>query len=181
MTPERIKALAHPLRVRLLWLLRERGPSTATRLAETLGQSSGLTSYHLRQLAQHGFVVEDTDRGNARDRWWRAAYRTSTMDAADARAVPEESEAYLRAISALHAERVDRWLAEIPTIPRAWDDAMDLSDYGLRLTPAEAADLLRELQDVIARYRRDLPDEPAPEGAEMVVLQLTLMPFLGHR
>jgi DNA-binding transcriptional ArsR family regulator len=49
--PHNLRGLAHPLRVRLLGLLRSDGSSTATRLAERLGQSSGATSYHLRQLA----------------------------------------------------------------------------------------------------------------------------------
>src|SRR6478735_11898073 len=69
----RLKALAHPLRVRLLGLLRTYGPSTATALARRVDQSSGVTSYHLRQLESSGFVVEDTERGNRRERWWKAA------------------------------------------------------------------------------------------------------------
>jgi DNA-binding transcriptional ArsR family regulator len=179
LTPQSIKALAHPLRVRLLWLLRERGPSTATRLAEIIGQSSGVTSYHLRQLAQHGFVIEDTERGNARDRWWKAAHRGSSVEAPAAREVPAETEVYMRAIAALYAERVDRWLYELPSLPQEWDDAADMSDYALRLTAEEAGNLLREMQRIIRSYRRDVPENPAPEGAEAVVLQMQLMPFIG--
>ena len=55
-----IRALSHPLRVRLLDLLRFDGPSTATLLARRVGESSGATSYHLRQLARHGFIEEDS-------------------------------------------------------------------------------------------------------------------------
>ena len=46
-----LKALAHPLRVRILDLLAERGPQTASSLAALIGESSGVTSYHLRALA----------------------------------------------------------------------------------------------------------------------------------
>ena len=67
-----LKALAHPLRVRLYDLLADEGPATASQLAARLGESSGTTSYHLRQLAKHGFIVEDEERGNRRDRWWRS-------------------------------------------------------------------------------------------------------------
>src|SRR5215212_10817955 len=70
-----LRALAHPVRVQLVGLLRRFGPSTATRLAERLGVNSGTASYHLRQLGAAGFVEEDTGRGNARERWWRSVHR----------------------------------------------------------------------------------------------------------
>src|SRR6516225_9301904 len=65
-----IRALAHPLRLELLDLLRFEGPSTATLLGQRLGESSGATSYHLRQLARYGFVAEMPSEGT-RERWWR--------------------------------------------------------------------------------------------------------------
>jgi uncharacterized membrane protein YfcA len=40
----------------LVGLLRTEGPLTATRAAELLGESSGTTSFHLRQLAKYGLV-----------------------------------------------------------------------------------------------------------------------------
>ncbi len=67
---EALKALAHPLRVRIFSELTSYGPATASALAARLGESSGSTSYHLRQLEKHGYVREDAGRGNGRDRWW---------------------------------------------------------------------------------------------------------------
>ena len=64
----------------MLGLLRSEGPATATTLATRLGLNSGATSYHLRQLEKHGFIVEDTSRGNARDRWWRAAHQSTQTE-----------------------------------------------------------------------------------------------------
>ena len=72
--PAGLKALSHPVRLRMLGLLRAEGPATATALAARLGLNSGATSYHLRQLAAHGFVEDDASRGNGRDPWWRAAH-----------------------------------------------------------------------------------------------------------
>ena len=40
------------------------------------GESSA-TSYHLRQLAAYGFVVEDPGHGRGRERYWRAVERSS--------------------------------------------------------------------------------------------------------
>lgn len=67
---ESLKALAHPLRVQLLDTLSTYGQFTASGLAERLGESSGATSYHLRQLEKHGFVREVEGKGTGRERWW---------------------------------------------------------------------------------------------------------------
>ena len=68
--PEALRALAHPLRIRILDLLPSRGPLTASKLGEIVGESSGSASYHLRQLAKHGLVREVEGKGTARERWW---------------------------------------------------------------------------------------------------------------
>jgi DNA-binding transcriptional ArsR family regulator len=70
--PAALKALAHPLRQRILRQLDREGPATSTTLAKALGENTGATSYHLRQLAEHGFVDEVPDRGRSRERWWQA-------------------------------------------------------------------------------------------------------------
>jgi DNA-binding transcriptional ArsR family regulator len=178
LTAQTLRGIAHPLRVRLLSLLREDGPSTATRLAERTGQSTGATSYHLRQLAMYGFVVEDESRGVGKERWWRAAHRTTSLEAEDAREAPADAEAYMRAVALEYADRVDRWLTELPAMPRQWDEAVTMSHYRLRLRAEEARRMLTELEAVIESYRRDEPDTAPPEDAERVVLQIQLMPFV---
>src|SRR5690349_15392883 len=100
-----IRGLAHPLRVKMLGLLRQGGPATATQLAARLGQSSGATSYHLRQLAAYGFVLEDTSRGEGRERWWRAAHRATHFDPASADpAIAAAGEAFLRGVIRTYGE-----------------------------------------------------------------------------
>ena len=70
-----LRAIAHPLRIRMLSFLQQEGPATSTTLAHALGESTGSTSYHLRQLARHGLIEEEVGRGDRRDRWWRATAR----------------------------------------------------------------------------------------------------------
>jgi DNA-binding transcriptional ArsR family regulator len=174
-----LRALAHPVRLQLVGLLRKHGPSTATRLAERLGVNSGTASYHLRQLGAAGFVEEDAERGNARERWWRSVHRTTWFDDPDlTEREPEAALAYLQAAAAIHARRTQRTLEELQTMPCAWRDTFDMSDWALRLTPEETTALQRELQDVIARYRRDAPETAAeaPEGAERVAVIAHLLP-----
>jgi DNA-binding transcriptional ArsR family regulator len=174
-----LKGVAHPIRLRLLGILREDGPSTATKLAERIGQSSGVTSYHLRQLAQFGFIEEAAEQGGGRERWWKAAHRSTSLEAEQVREAPVEAEAYMRAIANAYAERMDRWLGELPVIPKEWDEGATLSDFGLRLTAAEAADLINKISELITTYRQDGRDnEEAPEGAERVSVQFQVMPFI---
>ena len=70
-----MRAMAHPLRMRILGSLRIDGPATSAMLARRLDTDSGQTSHHLRQLARFGFVVEAPELGkgsHGRERWWRA-------------------------------------------------------------------------------------------------------------
>ncbi|WP_151525616.1 winged helix-turn-helix domain-containing protein [Serinicoccus kebangsaanensis] len=75
-----LKAFAHPLRMRMYDHLKDHGAATASTLARAMGESTGQTSYHLRQLAKHGLVEEDPDRGTTRERWWIAAGFSFTPD-----------------------------------------------------------------------------------------------------
>jgi len=70
---------------RLLGCWRAEGPATATGLAQRLGESSGTTSWHLRQLADHSLIEQDTERGNKRERWWKAAYESTELRMEDFR------------------------------------------------------------------------------------------------
>jgi DNA-binding transcriptional ArsR family regulator len=176
-----LRALAHPVRVQLLGLLRKYGPSTATRLAERLGVNSGTASYHLRQLGAAGFVEEDTERGNARERWWRSVHQMTELNDRDlADREPEATLAYLQSVAANYTLRTQRTLNELQTMPRAWRDTFSISDWALRLTPEEAVALRQELRAVIARYRRDTPEAAAtaPERAERVGVITHLLPEL---
>jgi predicted ArsR family transcriptional regulator len=173
-----LRALAHPLRNRLLGQLRLNGPATASQLGRVVGVSSGATSYHLRQLAAYGFVVEDTERGVGRERWWKAAHQRTILESETVMAAPAEAEAYLRAVAAAYADEMDRWLGERPALPEEWRHGSTLSNWSLRLTPAEAEALREELTALAERYRRfDAPDAPA--DSRPVTLQVQLMPFAG--
>ena len=180
-----LRGLAHPLRLELLGLLRLDGPATATQLAERTGQSSGSTSYHLRQLAAYGFVIEDTERSQGkRDRYWRAAHRLTTFDQPrDAgegeRALGEE---YLRIVADANARRVQATIAGLATLEQdlgdGWMDGFTESDLTLRLTLSEARALVAELEGIAAHYRREDPDgvPDAPRDAQRVVLQFQVLP-----
>jgi DNA-binding transcriptional ArsR family regulator len=175
-----LRGLAHPVRLRIVGLLRTEGPATATRLATRLGLNSGATSYHLRQLAAHGFVVEAPDLGTGRDRWWRAAHRSTWYDtSAVANESGELGEAYLSAVARLYAERMLGAVEEMATLPGDWQGAGTLSDHVFQLSPAELVQLLDDVSSVLRRYRRLDPEAPAPEGTAPVVFQFQAFPLPG--
>lgn len=74
-----LRALAHPLRVRIFDILSQLGPQTASSLAEQLGESSGSTSYHLRALAKQDLIREVEGKGSARERWWERPHGSISM------------------------------------------------------------------------------------------------------
>ena len=169
--PQSLRGLAHPLRVRILGHLRERGASTATRLAGDLGESSGTTSYHLRQLAGYGFVEEEPGRGAGRERWWRAAEPAGTH-AAD----PADAEGFLRAAALADFQRVQDYLTVAAGLPPDWDGTATISHRVLRLTPDQAADLLCRVDALLADYPADQPGTPAPPGTGRMVFQWQALP-----
>ncbi|MGY1742740.1 MULTISPECIES: helix-turn-helix domain-containing protein [unclassified Blastococcus] len=161
--PRVLRALSHPLRSGLLSLLRLEGPSTATRLGRRLGESSGATSYHLRQLAAFG-LVEEVLGGDGRERWWRAVHRSTRWsseglaDAGGAEVVGELTQHLLRqqtrVLAALAGEHDDLSEEERATV--------SLNDWALRLSPARARELTEELNGVLARWRAEEEDPEEP-------------------
>jgi DNA-binding transcriptional ArsR family regulator len=176
-----LRGLAHPLRVRLLFLLRSEGPSTATRLAQRLGLASGATSYHLRQLAAHGFVVEDTERGVGRERWWKAAHQWTRIPTGTDPETAEATDGWLRGVAAFWAEQINRAIDERPTMPTRWRDASIFADRMLRLTPQELDQLRDELRDLFDRYRPDDPaaTKSAPAESAAITIQFQAFPRPG--
>src|SRR3954447_20831701 len=71
--PERIRALAHPLRLTLLDYLDDVGEATATDCAKHTGETVANCSFHLRVLARYGFIEPAERRG--RERPWRRLHR----------------------------------------------------------------------------------------------------------
>lgn len=175
-----VRGLAHPLRVKILGFLRTEGAATATMLADRLGLNSGATSYHLRQLATYGFVVDDPERGVGRERWWRAAHAMTRWDNEELQA-EGTGEAYLRSIAQVYIERIQGVVEQYGTLPVPWQRASTLSDLVLRLTPQEAEQLQEDLFEVLTRYRQHRPesDEPVPPESIPVSVAYQVIPH-GH-
>lgn len=173
-----LRGIAHPLRIKILGMLRADGPSTSTTIALRLGTNTGATSYHLRQLAAYGFVVEDTGTGSRRERWWRAAQENTVLpDETLARDNTGLGAAFVRAVAQTQADNVLRAAEALPTLPEAWRRVLTLNDYLLTLTASQAARLAGELHDVVQGYRAAGPEQDG--NPAKVTVQLLLFPTTG--
>ncbi|WP_349866688.1 winged helix-turn-helix domain-containing protein [Leifsonia sp. WHRI 6310E] len=172
LSPSALRGLANPIRLQLLELLQADGPATATGLGEKVGLSTGVLSYHLRVLAEHGFIVEDAERGTGRDRWWKAVRRSTSFTfrmpedagAADPDEATEEAARYLRLVA---EQSYRRTIAFIDAVADPVEELAELpwtvTDLPLRLTVDEARALRSEVLELLARYRR-APETPDAAG-----------------
>ncbi|WEV30065.1 winged helix-turn-helix domain-containing protein [Streptomyces sp. 71268] len=160
----------HRVRRALLDLLAEVGTVTATEAAERLGYSSGLCSFHLRQLARYGHI-EEVPRAGGRARPWRLRQEAAPAD-------PSPVAGFGQLARGLEDESYQRWLARRDLAPPAWrrDEAFSAVAY---LTPEEMGAVADAVRRTLAPYQ-DREQRPAarPAGAEPVALIARLFPLL---
>ena len=179
LTPASLKALVHPLRIGMLGILRADGPATSSDLARKLETNTGATSYHLRQLERHGFVVEVPDMGTTRQRFWQAAHDYSILERSrmkeDADAVVLIDEV-MRLGSRLREAEVDEWIGSQDDWGAGWTDASASDDYLLELNRDELAELVNGIRSLIGRLAtRERSD--APTDVEAVRVHLVAFPI----
>lgn len=155
LTPEALKAFAHPLRIAMYRDLSAHGRATASQIARRLGESTGQTSYHLRQLERHGFIEDDPDApAGGRERWWRPV--GFTMERSDVTDPASRLAAgiALRAVVQERAEMLQRWFDSFDSFDELdlWSEsAMHVSSTS-DLTPEESRALTQELAAVLDRH-----------------------------
>ncbi|MFI5617912.1 helix-turn-helix domain-containing protein [Streptomyces sp. NPDC051567] len=171
-----LKALTHPLRIRLLGLLRYHGPATASELAVRTGESSASTSYHLRVLAKYAFVAEAEHR-DGRERRWRAVHLVTTWSN-EAMGASPGGRAAVGALRRRQIEHLTSSLAqheadvEAGRLGEEWREPSGVTDLLSRLTPESVAELWRVFEERLAELTaRDARD---PRARHVVVLTAAL-------
>ncbi len=167
--PRALRALAHPIRLELISLLRRGGPLTATQAGERIGESPSSCSFHLRQLAKYG-LVEEAGGGHGRERPWRA---TAISTEWAARGSDDEAEAATAMLSRVVIERYFEsaleWLDRRDTEGSEWVDAAAISDALVYMTPTELRELDGGIRALLEPYLKRLEArEPPQEGARPV-------------
>jgi DNA-binding transcriptional ArsR family regulator len=164
---DELKALAHPLRQRILYHLAYAGSASSTSLAREFGESTGSTSYHLRQLSRFGLIEEDRERSRGRERWWRIV-------PLDLRASPDEPEtaAITGQLRRIRLERdrrlVDRYVVNRHRFGQLAEAAM-FSSSALHLTEDELRRFAEEYVELVKRWWRP-SEERASDAAPIAVL-----------
>jgi hypothetical protein len=151
--PKALRALAHPLRWKLIDLIGSECTATATRCAEVLGESVASCSYHLGILAKYGYVEESPDR-TGREKPWRLV---STEQDLGPKGLDTEgelaAEAATEAFLDYELERTKQRLRRKSLEPEEWWPK--LAGETTWLTEEEYAAVWGELYAVLERYRRD--------------------------
>ncbi|MEU6401832.1 helix-turn-helix domain-containing protein [Streptomyces sp. NPDC046985] len=179
-----LKALAHPLRLKLYRALYLERAATASRLAHVVDEAVSLVSYHLRKLAEHGLIEEAEGRSeDARERWWRPASDGLSIYDEDFRDAPEKTAAHVAASRLLFEQRAElyrRHLDERAQWSPEWNAASCDSEYLTDLTAPELAELTAELHAVLMKYQtqgRAAQAAGDTEGREHVALHVYGFPF----
>jgi Helix-turn-helix domain len=169
--PLALRALSHPLRWRLIELLRLEDSATATRCAQATGESVASCSYHLGILAKYGFV-EPADPGRGREKPWRITNRrlsisTEGLDPEAAMAAEIVNEVFLDH----ELGRMKEAFRRIDREPQAWRERSGVRSRTPYLTPDELAGMRQEIQAVLERYAdREADPTARPRGSRPVRL-----------
>ncbi|MEE1619859.1 helix-turn-helix domain-containing protein [Zafaria sp. Z1313] len=163
--PQSIRALAHPTRLALLDHLDSVEQATATECAEAIGESVASCSFHLRSLAQHGYIVPGERRG--REKPWKTPTTSRTQS------IDPDAPGSVHAVSALaalsvqrQAERLRDYLRQAPSLPTSDVDLAGFLSSTFYATPEEMRQLRDEIQQAIDRFQgRVRNPEARPAGA----------------
>jgi DNA-binding transcriptional ArsR family regulator len=177
--PRMLRALAHPARLAILQFLVLEGPATATECAGVAGLSPSACSYHLRALAQYGFVEEDPESaGDGRQRPWRAriislSWGDEPGTSLGMRVAGQMMEQTVRS----QAEELrQRYLDRQSGYPAPWRRALGYTNDVLHVTPEELSGLRERLAEVVGEFRRLDPNERPPDASRVYVM-LDLIPW----
>lgn len=171
-----LRALAHPVRYRILGHLMSAGAQTASECAAVVGASASNCSYHIRELARYGLVERVADGGpgaDGRDRPWRpmaTGFQTGPEPGADPASDPVAALAHRRLLHLGIDD--DAALAHAATdghdeLPADWRRAEVLSTFGLLVTADELVELAAAV-DAILRPYIGLTRDDVPAAAERV-------------
>lgn len=168
-----LRALSHPLRLRLMDLLELEGPMTATEAAGRLATTPSNASFHLRLLARHGFV-EEAPGGRGRQRPWQRVDRPVHVDSDqlddDGR---HELRAVLEVMLARHRDHVLGWHRNRESYPQPWRDAAGEVHTVVHLT----SDELEQLNSALHQALSAVADRPARPGTKPVAVLLSTLPM----
>ncbi len=175
-----LRALSHPMRVRIFDVLAQEGPQTASTLAEILGESSGATSYHLRSLARHDLIREVEGERSGRERWWERPPGGIVYDSRAVQGSPAGEAALQVAVAEIHRRRYEELMeffgGRIDKEPTEWADASSSITSGISMTAEQTTDLIRRIEAVIDEAANAYRGQKG-EGVRRVSVRADIFPL----
>ncbi len=157
-TPAEFRALANPLRLRILRACLHE-PRTNKEIAGALGIEPASCLHHVRQLVRTGFLAQQAPRPGPRGSTEKPYVATGKSWSLE---VPKHAEAAdrLATLDATRAEIVAAGPDRIRTGAR----------LGLKLTPARVDELHRRIKELVEEYATAPPDPDGDRYGLFVVL-----------
>jgi DNA-binding transcriptional ArsR family regulator len=140
-TAEEAKAIASPLRLRILRLCLDR-PLTNKQIAAALGRDPASVLHHVRKLVRTGFLVAEGERRGtrgAREVPYRATGKSWVLDVVDERQERAKGIALVEAF--------------LDDARRVGFENIDGTRMGFRLTPAEHEELTTRIFELVEEFR----------------------------
>lgn len=176
--PRVLRAIAHPVRNRILLEIEAAGPMRAADVAKALDLPANQASFHLRQLAKYGVLEEAPDQArDRRDRVWRLASGDQLrIDIRDLSSSPGGKAAV--AVWATHAAaRAHELVDAAYSLQQREGTTSSIMEASIRLSKDEARELTAELDRVVEEWTART--RAAADGVERQTYQILalLQPF----
>jgi DNA-binding transcriptional ArsR family regulator len=150
--PRVLRAIAHPVRNRILTELSATGPMRAADLARLLEIPANQASFHLRQLAKYGLIEDAPEEArDQRDRVWRATRETFSVSVGEIESQPggrAAARVFMRQAAAAAHQMVDVAYGDDRT-PGQHRATMETA---VRFTKEEAEGFSEELGSLLHRW-----------------------------
>lgn len=152
--PRILRAIAHPHRNRILSELYAGGPLRAADLARRLDIPANRASFHLRQLAKYGLIVEAPEQArDRRDRVWKLADEDGISFRSEEMLAQPGGEAGM-AVWRRSAQAWGHLLVDQSVQPDDPDLEKHVNNGSLRFTQAELEEYAADVHALNTRWRK---------------------------
>ncbi len=178
--PVAIRALAHPIRLKLFDLVGREGPITSADAARDLGISQALTSHHMHQLAKYGYV-EPAPAPDQRARPWQVTHTSWGFSrTGNDPEIGEAAEVLEQMVAETAVGRLLDWHQRRDAWTEPWRSRSGVWQSLIYLTEDEFVEFSEAFEALLTPLveRRRLGDVSArPAGAMPVSVTLTTVPL----
>jgi DNA-binding transcriptional ArsR family regulator len=173
-----VRALGHPIRLRILGHLWRHGASTVTDIARAEGLSTASVSYHAQRLAKARFIERADELAAGKEKPWRTIQGpyTASNEGSDPDVVTSMREAIISADN----RKLRNLMADWPSIPAEWQMASFFATRGFFLTSDELTRVIQVLLETLRPFEARTHDDK-PEDAKPVRLMLYGFPEIDRQ